>query len=1267
MSSITSSGPEGYEFQYLVTVWVTLLLWENAELRVLTEDGEDFRVETGPLPDGPIDVQVKSTGSALSIGSLADIVARFGKRQSKECTFDRMLAGQRVMVVTGGSCTSDTERYRSASGDLSGSVAVSADAGRAFLAALARATTDVTSGTELDQQRRQHLVDLANTKLAEARQALRYLSVWDRLDKAFVRERCIGMIRRLRIAVDHAENVLDELAGQVRGAANKADVVPALRKVIEHHRIDRRSDPNRVPRTDEPAILKRLRRDHVVLLSGPPRCGKTETGRLLLDQVANDGYLIEEYDSADEARLFLSQGGRHRACLLNDPLGTRGLLKGSSQGMRELRTAVDATGPGRLLIVAQSRDELLTASGVDSLDRCRLPQATWQSLDAYPSGFLSDVWEGHVQRHQLSEKLAAAVTVLLHEGAHVEVGALEMVAANPDLLPDQPSRDDLWRAFRQEAGDLTQHLVAQHSEALADLILLLAMMTTPHLPVEEREVAFVLGDTEELPSLGSGSRTSSLGGNDEAPSPPVYGREPHLDKDVEAQLDQLEQRRLVGAVGNALQFRHAFYRAAAEWWAKSMPRRRSRNVPGLVRKALFSASPRTARATAANLPILFALLNDNEAQTALLDLAAEGLDSRYPAVRDLCHRFLLTHHSSGSEDEEERKERLLGGGIYDDRLYEFEWSEGEAWFPEQSSIQTEIIRKYEVVSRDRVVHTLAQLTEGPETAPPPEDAAFAVRYLKDHPHELTARVMENLLSYDLSAIRAEASEAWLSCDREDDEHIRRRIFSDPAPVVAYCTFRSVAKAFTGYSEARRQLLARDIAQAAEAQALSANAFLQTMSKYDRPHVFVKNPPWELFAQALPAAFRGLGKVQTFDATNLWATLSDDALPHLSAEQVVQICTAWRDVLEEWPGNSFRDYDFAGIVPILIKGTADAPEARAELSQKLLRTLNTPLQIVLLKDFLDQWDGLTGPEKETIRDRLTGNHPEKAWYQAMALTQDEVPPEVQEWVTGDSQALALPPEELRARLDPELFTACIHMHAGHLYPLPALGVNGKGRETWRPVMDTLRTSGQDDNFLLALEEALNRRDETAVRVAVEAADEDRLQQVFDLMLAHEIAYRCGWLPTAWDALLARATTPDLRDQWLDKMAEVAPGIVEEACDLLEWMSDDETRTALLQRLPADATLLTLLRAFRKMDTQEEDIVQHFMNAIGQVIDIQPPRIMGIYRLIQDTVSECAPQAPLLDKLEQQRRMAVQEWRRVRDEGRPPYRFIKDWTRPPRPDE
>lgn len=607
MSSITSSGPEGYEFQYLVTVWVALLLWENADLRVLKEDGEDFRVETGALPRGPIDVQVKDTDLALSIGSLADIGARFGKRQSEECTFDRMLVGQRVLVVTGGSCTSDTERYRSTPGDLSASVAVSADAGRAFLAALAKATTDAMSGKELDQQRRQHLVDLANTKLAEARKALRNISVWDRLDKAFVRERCIDMIRRLRIAVDHAEDVLDELAAQIRGAANQEDVVPSLRQIIEHHRIDRRSDPNRVPRTDEQAILDRLRHDHVVLLSGPPRCGKTETGRFLLDQVANVGYLIEEYDSADEARLFLRQGGpRHRACLLNDPLGTRGLLKGPGQGMRELRSAVDATGPGRLLIVAQSRDELLTASGVDSLDRCRLPQASWQSLDAYPTGFLLDVWESHVQRHQLSEKLAAAVTTLLQEGTHVEVGALEMVAANPDLLPDQPSRDDLWRAFRQEAGDLTQHLVAQHGEALADLMLVLAMTTTPHLPVKERDVAFVLGDTEELPSLGSGLRSSSLRGNDEAPSPPVYGREPRLDDDMEGQLDQLEQRRLIGSVGSTLQFRHAFYRAAAEWWAKSMPRRRGRRVPGLVRKALFSASPRTARATAANLPILSA-------------------------------------------------------------------------------------------------------------------------------------------------------------------------------------------------------------------------------------------------------------------------------------------------------------------------------------------------------------------------------------------------------------------------------------------------------------------------------------------------------------------------------------------------------------------------------------------------------------------------------------------------------------------------------------
>lgn len=106
---------------------------------------------------------------------------------------------------------------------------------------------------------------------------------------------------------------------------------------------------------------------------------------------------------------------------------------------------------------------------------------------------------------------------------------------------------------------------------------------------------------------------------------------------------------------------------------------------------------------------------------------------------------------------------------------------------------------------------------------------------------------------------------------------------------------------------------------------------------------------------------------------------------------------------------------------------------------------------------------------------------------------------------------------------------------------------------------------------------------------------------------------------------------------------------------------------MQRLPTDAALLPLLLALKKMATQEEDLVQHFMDAIGHVIDLQPPRIMGIFGLLQNVVREFAPQAPLLDKLEQQHRKAIEEWKLVRDEGRPPLRFVRDWTRPPRPDE
>ncbi|UEM05660.1 ATP-binding protein [Skermanella rosea] len=1264
MSSITSAGPEGYEHQHLATVWVALMLWRHADLRVLPEEGEDFRIECGILPDGNIDIQVKQTPQPFTMQRLADILSRFGDRQARSCTFNRLLDCQRILVIVGGSCQSDTERYRCNTGEFDAKPAVSPEAARGIMSALSAAGTQVKNDSYLDIARRKQLASFSNLMVSQVQEALRRVSVWDRIDEPFIRQRCIDMVTRLRIPVDQAENIVKKLVAASREAAkDKADVMPTLRGIIEDCRIDRYCGRDHIVRADEQTFFERLCRDYAILLSGPPRCGKTEMARALLDCAADKGYFTNIFDNSQEARQFLSQGSRgHRACLLDDPLGTRGVVKDQGQGMRELRAAVDATGPGRFLIIAQSRDELLSASSADTLDQCRLPKAPWQTLNEYPAGFLSQVWASLRRERHLLDAKSDAVDSLLANDVQVEVGALELVAANLDFLPDAPTQDDLWRVFHQEASDLIHYLVHRRGEDVGDLMLILAITTTPRLSVNEREIAFILSDDKYLPGQGSIFRmTISFGKNGyENLEPPKYDSPPYLDHATIRLLDDLEQRRLINVSGCDLQFRHSYYRAAGEWWGKGIGRRRAMIILWWVRRGMFSASPRTSRATAFNLPVLFNMLRDEAMRINLLDLAADGLGCRYPATRDLCHRFLLSNQNALSSN---ARDMLQGSGIYDDRLFSFEWLGGEAWRPDQWSFGSYVHGEIEDIQPESVNRVLGCLAAGIEAAPASQDAAHAILHLARYPMRLTAAMMENLLSYDLSAIRAEAADVWLKVERTEDAHIRDRIFSDPAPVVAHRSFRSVARAWSSYSEDRRKLLAKDIGNAAGSTFLSANAFMQTMSKFDRPHDFMANPPWDLFAQTLPAAMRGLGETQTFDTTSLWATIYNDALPHLSCHDIVSICTAWSEVLLGWSDNTFRDYDFSGIVPVLVKGTDSEPELRAELSQLLLRAMNTPLQIVLLKDYLEQWDLLTQAERNIISDRLTGNHPEKIWYQAIALTRDRVPPEVQEWITGDPAILKLSPKELRAQLDTELFTTCVQVYSGQLYPLPSLGVRRNGRDVWCPVMELLRGSPHDRHFLLALEEALGRRDDAAVRASLQVAEDAQLQKLFEIMLAHEIDYSGGWMPNAWDALLTRANKPDVRKQWLDKMAEAAPAIIDGIDEARYWLINKEFREEFLGNFLSDHALLIFMDILDQMSKQDGEEFFDIIKACERFIGVQAPRLIHTFTILEHELARFGAAAePLLSNLETLRRKAVSEANRIREEGRPALRFVQDWTRP-----
>jgi len=1213
--SIARTAPESFEFQDLACVAAVLRFVDAGvgidRFVVEPKGGEDGSLHTTAPDPVHYEVQVKAGTTPATLKSLALWMTHFPERRDSGMLIERLLADpHRMLVAIATGRASDALEPFVVGDEWSGgpsTTTVKVDLANQFIAAFVASPIDDNGQGDLHKKRVLHHASMAATlTVDQVRELLTRVAIVDQATKDSVTDRIERHLRKRGIPDDRLGDMVKRLRASVgTKRKNGEDLASALEVQIAREIPTSISPVDYVPGLEEADWTARLSAANCLLLSGVTRCGKSTTANWIAGQFERHGARVNQFGTMEEVeRFLLDSASGLRIAVLDDPLGGAYQAPEPERQLHRLTAFIPRLRTNRRLIVSQGQERLLEVAGVATLQDSRPGGVDWVDMSERPSAFLASLWQSFCLRSGLADPLRTALGHALENGSvRLEPGTLEYLANLPSARSGTMSVEDAMRAATVDADVLAGAL--RHDSRSPTMLQALALASAPQEPVSRKDLVFVAGKGGDvLPSratylgltrtLGAGKRTQA--------TLPNYIGDLSIEDDDQLDLDMLESRRMVETdASHRSGFTHAMYRAAAQRVFRPLPRREVDKMMAMHQRALFARSPATTRAAARGLDWLMTRVGSEDA-SLVLKRAEQGLESLFPTTRDICFDFLNRHYAAATEagiDVAEAADQVSAI-----QIETLDWHEGEPMLPPDGNVRSdEFLRSYVGPDEADVAPALRILGSPGGSTLSPEAAGEALLFLKLNPESASRTQIESLLSYDAAVVRADAVEMWLSRAREDDEEILSRVFDETHPAVARAAVESIGKAFKRLREPRR----RRIVEGLKGMVTPANAtvFLRSLVVFDRDGMTPESVPWELFNILMPQVLNALPVEAHFNEARLYDIVRK-AGKVLPAEAMAPLCESWTSwtVRTDAAGRYLNDYAL-GVIDILFDFLGARADFRADAVMRLLALHVTPNRLTVVSNAVELWPSLSPVEREALLGTLTQDSSDRVLRQAVALTRREVPKEIEEALLPPGSRFADGHVRMRL-LHPELFEACFAIATGHPGRFEAWQKNPNAR-FWQDAIVAIARNPADPLFDGAFELVLSRSTELnpGVEELILAAVQVDADAVFRHLLRMTIFDGPRHRKDFWTLLLNAVEAGKDLAPWLDEMAEVARHVLGKATLSVEWISDQEIRKALDERLSADILIYTMLGVMLEADRTERALA-----AAPPHMDEDPEEVAGV---------------------------------------------------------
>lgn len=1263
-------GPEKFAFQDMVCIDLALSYRSTEILSLVPEPagGEDASIKWTSPRDLLLEVQVKGAKGIADVRSLAEYLLHYPSRKHEGSLLQRLMdensrcalfvltarCADQLLPITIDHPSDVFDSSRVISEDLSKSL--KEELGR-------RVAHPPESPSKLSLNRWRDIERLSKRSVNDFEKALKKVSILDQKTAESIEVNLHSILRAERFDSLSIRGVLahfsDILAAAKRGQSDA--LFPILKELRERAPTAVRPQGYH-ERNLEDRFENLLSKDSVLLITGPPRSGKSWTARAIAGRFQVRGFEIRRGAFVEEAQRFLTEPvGGERLYVLDDPLGSREPHIDASARLAALSGLCELIPPNRRLIVAQSEQVMLQVRAVPDVRRARVGSKSWQRIEPLTVDVAKDIWNSAARAQNISKSSIDRVVGLLEKEKGLrEPGAIAYLAQTWTELHREPLDEEIILQARSDASSFAQAL-AERVPRVRELLMACSLATTESEAAAAAELAFIINGDEELPGLAPELQVVELFGDTSSELPPIYEIEPCFDSAQEHGLEVLQRRRVIAEQGSLFNFTHPYLRAGAQTLTTPDIPSDLKRVLRQLKRAIACPSPVTSLAASRNLRWARHALRDTDTST-VFGIAHLGLRSLFPATRDCCFEFLVEFANSLPKELKEKLPGLSENMVME--LGRINTSHGVGfisgtydWLGEVSSIEE--VQPY-----------LDAIERGDDLA---LDLALSRRLLQSlrrDPGALTSSAMQRFMRADEALVRAEAAELWTMLPREKDDDILELLSNDSAPGMAKALLYGLVRCWGEISLSRRKRVLGILAKQSNSLS-SATILFSRLVLFNRSESYGENPPWEIFSKLMPIVIAHLPISVSFHDGRLNSVI-DDASQEVSAEQLLPVIEAWADrLLQRIDSYTLDEFELSIIEPLMKSGGI---EFRLPILGKLLKVRDTGAKVVFIKWLVMSWDDLENPERELLKEKLRNAGEDRNWLLASVLTRRVIPAEILEEFDYPGNLLDFPLDEIEKILGEELLSACVHVYLGWPQPLWWYGTHHSGNPHWERLIRELAREPEHPLHPAAFYEVANLDKENELAKVVEELPDASLESAFEKLLDFKISRVGDWRGQAWQKVFERAETLQRLDDFFLRINELLEGILEEPRDIILWLGKGRYSEKLLGLLPMDIN--AVIRARRLLDVKgmiEDEVGEKGREDLKLVMDKlmeqemfrireSPPRLFGSLGEVARIYEGLGAKPEYLSELEEMRKKALAVHQEVHDRftGSPAEFQLKGWV-------
>ncbi|MBC2682759.1 DUF4297 domain-containing protein [Bacillus toyonensis] len=1092
MSSIELIGPQGYEYQYLVTAYLALELiddYADIELIVEKDGGEDAEII---LTNGDekliIEVQVKSNKGELNLNELISWIQHFPSKESINNLLHRLdvNSNRLALFVTKARCNDDTRHFvtKNISKEHTAPPIKSGDVTH-FIETLKNVATNFKS-TNLGLARNEFCTKQADYYLNQKnrlRELCKKIIVHEQQLTENIEEKIFRLLNsKYRIPQSICSDISQKLMNAIRDARDqRIDVINTIKHIIESASSSRVFTGNiniEIPIFNE--LIQTFDKENILLLTGLPFCGKTHVAELIAQTYQDKGFHCKEVKTIEEAfRFLVDSSTEERLCIIEDPFGEVELDISAYQTFNSILNLINKTKQHRKIIITTRIDLLKNITEIDETSTYTMGNNHWFDLTMNSRDFLIKVW----QAYSIDKNIPASIRELVRVGITkqeknelLQPGQIRHLAHREHEELFNKSFDELCTIARQDSRDIGIFLSSKEKE-FTNVVYVLGLHASTIIPINLTEIAYILSNDEESPSIRVKSESFTIE-DDEDLEYPSYKEEYVTTSPIEETLEYLEARGFIIFENNSYKFSHPTYHEACRFSFNTRMRFKTESLLKILEKGHSCLNPVTALQAANQLNYLYKTKKNQ--QTRIIEIAMKSIHSIYPAVRDAVISFLITNFNELPEvNQHEIINYLRHNQIKNLNL---NWFKNIPWLLEKKHGDlTDFRNLFDLEKLDsKIEEEILNIISSNKNASSIISSKNMWLLVKNYNNQHTTennKILKTALSYNEAFIREKAAYYLMENSNEINEDLIELIFRDSHPTVIYQAVKGCFITWNNYSPDIRKLLIEHLTASFKSKALCAVAsrFIIdfgdpyayeniTWNDYPEDHIF---EIWDLWAELFPLYLDTIPeKMLRINESHMFNTLTK-SMSYLSQEKCVYIINAWIKWVDRNLQFTTPDSFGLSVAEILLEATKNNAEIRMPISEYLLNHTDTCFITVSLNTYIHYWEYLNPHEKYIILELLDSERIDIRWLKAIALTRNNVPDVIIELLTGYKRTLHKLPHEVVTMINENLICDCIHVYCGHPQPLWWLGLHCNTHIFWRSLILELLNHPQHKGFPLAL--------------------------------------------------------------------------------------------------------------------------------------------------------------------------------------------------------